>query len=239
MAQQSFQINTEKVVDLTHPLNDRVPTWNGSCGFKKNLKCNYSDCTSQPQFLTHSLEMQAGVGTHIDAPCHCFKGKKCITDIALSELVLPLIVIDVSSKADADYEISSDDIIAFEKAHGNIPADSLFIGYTGWSKYWNDPVRYRNADANGELHFPSFGKTAAEILLERGVVGLAIDTLSPDRGVDGYYPAHELFLGAGKYIVENVANAHLLPPIGTLGVLLPMSIAEGSEAPVRFIAFIP
>jgi len=110
------------------------------------------------------------------------------------------------------------------------------FGITGWSQYWNDPVKYRNPDEKGLLCFPSFNYSAAEVLLSRGISGIAIDTLSPDLGVNGHFPVHELFLGAGKYLIENVANAHLLPPIGAYGIVLPLKIAEGSEAPLRFVA---
>lgn len=62
--------------------------------------------------------------------------------------------------------------------------------------------------------------------------------MSPDISVDGYFSVHELFLGAGKYLIENVANAHLLPLIGAYGIVLPLKLSEGAEAPVRFIAFV-
>lgn len=230
-----FLSNVE-LIDLTHTLHPEVPTWDGSCGFHLAIKKNYSNSVAETNLLNQSIEMHSGVGTHMDAPCHCFKGKIGIADIALTQLVLPLIVLNVSAKADANYQIDIADITFFENQHGRIPSDSLVIGYTGWSRYWNNPVKYRNPDAKGHLHFPIFHEESAALLLERGVAGIAIDTLSPDLGVDGRYPVHELFLGAGKYIVENVNNAHLLPATGAMGFLLPMKIKGGAEAPVRFIA---
>lgn len=50
---------------------------------------------------------------------------------------------------------------------------------------------------------------------------------------------HAAFLGANKYIVENVANAHLLPPKGSFIMALPLKTAGGTEAPVRLIALLP
>ena len=231
-------IQNHSMIDLTHPLNPQVPTWDGSCGFQQVITCNYADCSSKPQFQVQKLEMQAGVGTHMDAPSHCFPNGVSIDQIPLSQLVLPLVVLDVSKKSHAEYRISCDDVLTFEQAHGKIPSGSLVIGYTGWSRFWDAPERYRNADSSGQMHFPCFDSEAAQLLLEREVSGIAIDTLSPDRAHDGTFPVHEIFLGAGKYIIENVANAHLLPPTGALAVVLPMKIAEASEAPVRFIAFL-
>lgn len=231
-------LSNVQLIDLTHALHPEVPTWDGSCGFHQSIKKDYSNSRSDTNFLNQSIDMHAGVGTHMDAPCHCFKGKMSIADIALTQLVLPLFVIDVSAKADAHYQIDLADIAAFENKHGRIPSNSLVIGYTGWSRYWDNPIKYRNPDENGHLHFPIFHAEAAALLLERGVAGIAIDTLSPDLGIKGCYPIHELFLGAGKYIVENVNNANLLPAVGATGLLLPMKIAGGAEAPVRFIALV-
>lgn len=228
---------SSQVVDLTHPLHDRVPTWDGSCGFKKTVTQDFASPSTQTRFQFQCLEMRVGIGTHMDAPLHCIQGGLGISDIDLTQLICPLVVLDISSRDKIDDQISADDILEFERIHGAIPSDALVVGYTGWSRYWNEPIKYRNVDEKGQVYFPSFHAEAAEILLDRRVCGLGIDTLSPDLGLDGQYPVHELFLGAGKYLVENIANAHLLPPRGALGVVLPMKISEGTEAPVRFIAF--
>lgn len=227
-----------ETIDLTHPLKADIPTWDGTCGFKISQSGEYSDNPTETKFMFNCLEMRAGIGTHMDAPCHCIKLGKRIADIALSQLILPLIVIDVSSNADPHYKINQKDIFAFEENHGKIPPQCLVIGYTGWSKHWNNPILYRNADEHGQVHFPSFSKEAAEALIERGVSGIGIDTLSPDLGLDGHYPVHQLFLGNDKYIIENIANAHLLPPQGAYGLVLPMKVVDGSEAPVRFVGLI-
>lgn len=227
-----------EIVDLTHALNAQTPTWGGSCGFKHLVKADYSESHTHTKFLLQGFEMNAGVGTHMDAPIHCFKGGMSISDIPVEQFILPLIVLDVSKKADAHFQIDSKEIHNFEKAHGKIPKGSLVIAHTGWSQYWQQPARYRNADNNGVCHFPSFHGEVAEILFDRGVSGVAIDTLSPDLGLDGTFPMHELFLGNRNYLIENVANTHLLPPVGATGIVLPMKIEGAAEAPVRFIAFL-
>lgn len=238
MPQKQSLFSSYKLIDLTHPLNSQVPTWSGSCGFNKFVKSDYSDYLSQTKFLVHRLEMRGGIGTHMDAPCHCIKGGMSIADFDIQEFFLPLIVLDVSSKADADYQIGVNDILAFERTYGTIPPNCLVIAYTGWSKYWNDPIKYRNVNTSGQVQFPSVNVETATELLRRGVSGLAIDTLSPDLGTDAHFPVHELFLGNSKYLVENIANAHLLPPTGAYGIVLPLNIQDGSEAPVRFIALV-
>lgn len=100
---------------------------------------------------------------------------------------------------------------------------------TGWERHWSSPGKYRN-----NLLFPSISADAAELLLERSIVGVGIDTLSPYREEDGF-PVHKLLLGAGKYIVENAANLGSLSPHGNFIMVLPMKIADGTEAPIRLI----
>ncbi len=233
----TFSFKSQTFVDLTHPLNAQVATWVGSCGFQHILKRDHDDCSTQTKFRSFRVEMNAGIGTHMDAPTHCFPNGISIAEIPLKELVLPIVVLNVAEKADVDYQITVQDVLDFESKHGLIPSRSLVIGYTGWSRFWNAPEKYRNADSSGQVHFPTFSKEAAQILFERKISGIGIDTLSPDTGTLGYFPTHEIFLGAGKYIIENVANADLLPPVGAWAIALPLKIENGSEAPVRLIGF--
>lgn len=219
-----------KIIDLTHPLSSHVPTWDGSCGFCLTIKQDY-DQTFRLQHLT----MQAGIGTHMDAPCHRIQGGLSIADIPLEQLIVPICVINVSEQADADYEISVKDVENYEKAHGAISKNSLVVGYTGWERFWLDPKAYRNEDANGHKHFPAFSSQAIELLLKRDIAGIAIDTLSPDC-LDASFSVHRLVLGAGKYIIENIANCSQLPPKGSYAIALPLRVEECAESPMRIIA---
>jgi kynurenine formamidase len=66
---------------------------------------------------------------------------------------------------------------------------------------------------------------------------LGIDTFSSDTGENGF-PVHRAILGADKYLVENVANAELLPATGAKVLVLPPKIKDATEAPLRLIALI-
>ena len=129
-------------------------------------------------------------------------------------------------------QLFREDIRQFEREHGQIGAGAFVIVRTGWEQYWNEPEKYRN-----NLQFPSISRDAAELLLERKIAGLGIDTLSPDTPGSGY-PVHEAILGAGKYIVENVANSSELPPLDSFSLALPIRTEGGTEAPMRLIGLI-
>lgn len=225
-------LNYFKAVDLTHPLCSNVPTWNGSCGFCLETKKDYDQV-----FRVQQMKMHAGVGTHMDAPSHRIQGGLSISDIPVDQLIVPVCVIDVSERATADYEISVKDVEDYENMHGIIGRNSLVIAFTGWSRFWVDVEAYRNVDANGQMHFPAFSAQATEFLLKRNIAGIAIDTLSPDC-LDVDFTVHKLILGAGKYIIENIAGCSQIPPRGSYAIALPLR-TESTESPIRIIVLVP
>lgn len=221
-----------KIVDLTHRLLPEIPTWDGSCGFELSINTDYKDCTPPDLFRTQKVKCGAGIGTHMDAPAHVKEGGITIDKLNLEELITDCVVIDVSAVADAAYMIKPEVVEKFEKEHGEIKSNSFVIFYTGWDKRWGNREKYIN-----DHKFPSVDKSTAELLLKRNITGLGIDTLSADTGANGF-PVHQLILGADKYLVENIANAKELPPIGAKSFVLPMKIKDGTEAPIRLIALI-
>lgn len=221
------------LIDLTHELHPDVPAWNAENGFCCEIQCDYAQCKTNPAFRIHKLKMHAGIGTHMDAPAHCMPRGNSIDRIPLPLLISPCVVIDVTSQAHERYSVTPEDILSFEHTYGPISEDTFVAIRTGWERFWNTPERYRNNHI-----FPSVTRDAALLLLTRGVRGLGIDTLSPDRPEDGF-PVHETFLGAGKYIVENIANSGLLPPIGSIIACIPLNLRGATESPIRLIGMIP
>lgn len=221
-----------KLVDLTHPLSPEVPTWDGSCGFELIINTDYKDGTPPDLYRAQSIKCGAGVGTHMDAPAHFVEGGRTIDQLTLEELIVDCVVIDVSSDASGSYVIMPRVVEKFEKEYGEIKPNNLIIFYTGWDKHWGDREKYNN-----NHKFPSIDPSTAEVLLKRNIVGLGIDTLSADTGVNGF-PVHHIILGAGKYLVENIANAKGLPPTGAKCLVLPINIKNGTEAPIRLIGLL-
>lgn len=221
-----------KPIDLTHTLSSSTPYWDGSCGFTLTTDTDYADCIPPNIFRTQKINMCAGVGTHMDAPAHGVPGGKTIEKLPVTDLVSDCIVIRVDQEAHETYVIMPSVIELFEKYNGVIPPNSFVIFYTGWDQHWSTPEKFIN-----DYRFPSVDVSTAELLLKRGIAGLGIDTLSCDTGKNGF-PVHRAVLGEGKYLVENVANANLLPPTGAKSLVLPMKIEGGTEAPIRLIALV-
>lgn len=222
-----------KVIDLSQELHSGIPTWGGDCGFNLKITNDYDQL-----FRVMEYHHFASAGTHMDAPAHIVQGGQEISALNLQDLFCPLFVINVAAKVQQNdgYQLLPGDILDFEKEHGKITAKGFVVATTGWDKRWKDPVSYRNV-INGTMVFPTFSSEAANLLLERKISGIGIDTLSPD-GPDSGFPVHHKILGAGKVILENLANLNQLPPIGAKIMALPLKIRGGTESPVRAVAIL-
>ena len=221
------------IIDLTHTLDENIPSWTGSCGFHQEVKLDYDLTSGDVSFRVQQLKMHAGIGTHIDAPAHCSLGKATIEQLDLNNLIAPCVMIDVSAQAHESYTVSLDDLALFEKKYGVIAPKSFVLIRTGWDQFWKEPKKYHN-----NFLFPSVSKEVADFLIQRKAIGLGIDTLSPDRP-ESCYPVHAAFLGSEKYIIENVANSDSLPPTGSFILALPIKTRHGTEAPIRLVGLIP
>lgn len=221
------------VIDLTHALKKGVPSWNGKCGFYDSIKLDYGDCLDVVKFRVQNIKLHAGIGTHLDAPSHCNIGGKNVGELPLTSLIRPSICIDSSSNVSEDYLVQMQDVYAFEKKHGKIGEGSFVVFHTGWSKFWEKDEEYHN-----KHKFPTISEEVALYLVEQNVAGLGIDTLSPDLPSSGF-PVHKHLLGCGKYIVENIANAHMLPKNNYWTLALPLKASNLTEAPMRLIALLP
>jgi len=99
---------------------------------------------------------------------------------------------------------------------------------------------YRNADAQGAMHFPGFSLDAVKFLVEqRGIYGLGIDTLSVDVGMSSDYPIHQYTSKHGVYHLENSTNLDQVPPKGATVVVGAANLEGGSGGPVRILALVP
>lgn len=223
-----------QIVDLTHKLTPDIPTWTGSCGFELILKQDYHQAKTTPGFRVQQMKMHGSAGTHMDAPCHCVPNGKSIADIAPSDLIVPCVMIDVSSAVKGgEYMFSMVELQDFEKIYKPNWKKAFVIIHTGWSRYWTEPAKYIN-----QYVFPSISGEVVEYLVSAGISGIGIDTVSPDKPRDGF-PVHVSVLGAGKYIIENIVNANLIPAVGGTAIVAPLKAQDAAESPVRLLALLP
>ncbi len=232
-AQRSFT----RVVDLTHTLSPAFPTFFGVPGIeierRYTLKKNGAN-VNWWRVLEHA-------GTHIDAPIHYADNGVAIEAIAADQLVVPLVVVDVSAKAarNADYALNGHDLAAWESGHGRLPDGCCLAMHSGWARYAGDAAKYTGKDGAGVFHFPGIHPGAAEWLLkERRVVGLAVDTLSLDPGPSKDFKTHAIWLPSGRWGIENVANLDKVPATGATLVAGVPKVQGATGAPARIFALV-
>jgi kynurenine formamidase len=178
-------------------------------------------------------------GTHMDAPGHFFKDGRQSPEITLQELIVPIVVVDISARAarDPDTTLTVDDLRRFERRHGRIPEGALVGMDSGWAAKFGNPTAYKGGAAYPGYHFPGFSADAARWLAERrDVTGIAVDTLSLDPGNSTTFPVHVNFLSSDRYGLENMNNLGRIPPRGAIAYVGLIPWEEGSGGPCRVIA---
>jgi kynurenine formamidase len=225
------------VIDLTHALGERTPTYDVADKFEARTTATYE----KQGYFMRTVCLPEHFGTHLDAPAHFARGRWTVDQIPPERLIAPLVIIDVSHKAagNPDYLVSTDDVAMWEQVNGRVPPGAVVIARTGWDARWNTPDKYRNADAKGVLHFPGWSEEAVRFLVEgRDIFGLGIDTLSVDPGPSKDFPVHKYTSVHSVYHLENVANLGRAPEAGAIALVAPIKLQGGSGGPVRLMALV-
>ena len=228
------------VIDLTHALSPDSPYWPSDSGNPFEYTVVVAHESGKPIMGAYSTPEHHG--THLDAPIHGGDYLATVDQLTAADLFGPAVVVDVAQKSgeNADYLLTRADLIAWEGRHGKIPEGAIVLMYTGWSLKYENAEAYANQDEEGRLHFPGFSEEAARFLIEeRSIRGIGIDNMSVDHGLSRTFEAHGIVNGAGKYHLENVANLHLLPPVGARLIVAPIKIVGGSGGQVRIFAVLP
>ena len=240
-----------KVVDLTQTLSPEFPTLElppqfGQCAPLKVEQVSKYD-EAGPGWYWNNFSCNEHTGTHFDAPIHWITGRDLpnnSTDtLPVQHVVGPACVIDCTAKtgANADYLLTVDDLKAWEKTHGRIPAHAWVLMRTDWSKHTMSP-RYKNMNETGQ-HTPGPTAEAIRFLIdERNIRGFGTETIGTDAGqayaMDPQYPAHHYLHGAGRYGLQCLTNLDQLPATGAVIICPPLKLQRGSGSPLRVLALV-
>jgi len=235
-----------RYVDLTHSFDESTVFWPTAEGFK--LEVLSADTTDAGfYYAANQFSLAEHGGTHLDAPVHFSEGKQSADEIPLERLIGPAILVDVTERCsrDRDYQVTTDDFLAAEKAAGLSLNDRIVLVRTGFGRYWPDREKYmgtaeRGPQAVAKLHFPGIDPAAARWLVaERNIKAIGIDTPSLDYGQSTLFETHVTLYADTIPGFENVANLDQLPLSGFTIFALPMKIKGGSGGPLRIVAVLP
>ena len=225
-----------RVIDLTHAMGPDFPTYDGD----SNLEMETLVTLAKDGYNMKRWLLVEHTGTHMDAPIHFGDGVQSADQIPVENLVVPLAIVDIRAKAqdDADAQVTPDDLKTFEAEHGPVPDGACVAMLSGWDRRAGGP-EFRNADADGVMHFPGFHVEAAQYLMdERTAVGIAVDTLSLDYGKSADFATHYAWLPTNRWGLEAVANLAELPPSGATLVVGGPKIKGATGGPSRVLALL-
>ena len=227
---------TATIVDLSHPLGPDVVLWPGAPALKSTALATFQ----HDEYFARIIHVFEHTGTHFDAPCHMVEDGATLDVIPVSKLIAPLVKIDISeaTHSDPDAVLTTEHITAHEKEFGTIPDESVVILRTGWEERAGSTADYTGG--GDTLRFPGFGVEAAGLLVERGVIGLGIDTLGIDAGCAPHFPVHrQVSHPRGLWHLENLTNTAVLPATGAWIVVGVPGVVGASGFPARVMAIVP
>ena len=234
-------IKAHHFVDLTHSFGPGIPHWKGAPD--ERVKTLYS--VEKDGFHIEEFCHVGQWGTHVDPPAHFHAALRSVDQIDPSEMVMPLVVLDVHDKVvkNPDYVLSLDDVRVWEKRHGRIPKGAFVAMRTDWSKRWPDDAALANRDAKGVYHYPGWSKEVLQLLYEqRGITASGHETTDTDPGLattKDDYSLESYILGRNHYQIELLANLDQVPEAGAIVIVSFPKPQNGSGFPARVIAIVP
>jgi kynurenine formamidase len=228
-------------VDLTHPFDTDTPHWKGFKPMTRQIVYDYAKDGFRAELFCHVGQW----GTHVDPPAHFHQGMATADQIPVTQMLLPLVVIDVHAKVakNPDYTLTLGDVRAWEAKHGRIPKGAFVAMRTDWSKRWPDQAGMQNVDSAGTAHYPGWSLAVLKFLYgARGITASGHETTDTDPGLattKDDYSLESWILGQGHYQIELLANLDKVPEAGALVSVSWPDIKNGTGFPARVFAILP
>ena len=234
-------LKAHRFVDLAHSFAPGIPHWKGAPD--ESIKTLYT--VAKDGFLIQEFCHVGQWGTHVDSPAHFHAGLHAVDQIDPTEMLMPLVVIDVHAKVamNPDYVLSLADVADWERRHGRNPRGAFVAMRTDWSKRWPDDAALANRDAAGVDHYPGWSLAVLKLLYEeRGITASGHETTDTDPGLQTTkddYSLESYILGQNHYQIELLANLDQVPEAGGIIMVSFPKPAGGSGFPARAIAIVP
>jgi kynurenine formamidase len=181
-------------------------------------------------------------GTHVDPPSHFIRGGRTLDRIPVSEMILPLVVLDITPRVagNPDATPTLQDIQDWEARNGIIPAGAFVALRTGWSNRWPDAEAMANRDSDGISHTPGWSlEVLAFLINERSVAAIGHEQTDTDPGLATSrkdFSLETYVLEQDRWQIELLANLDGLPEAGGAVVATWPKPLGGSGFPARVFA---
>jgi len=215
------------LVDLSHTINPDIPRFASLDAPYIGALWTHAEAPTRGYQNTTceatEVRFPTSIGTYLDAPFHFDPHGADISQLKLSQLVLPGVVLDMRQHAVPGTPLPN------TLPDGLDIAGKAVLLITGWSDYWNIEQYYDH---------PFVPRALAERLrvLKPALVG--IDTLVIDSPNDPERPTHTILLRSGTLIVENLAGLSRLIDQTFTFFAVPAKVAGATSFPVRAFAIL-
>lgn len=202
----------KKVIDISMPLDEKIPVWPGDTPFSFALNWTKAESGS---VNVGQITMSTHTGTHIDAPYHFDEQGKKVFQLDLGRYVGPARVIHLPDVESIGPE---------ELADHHVEGVTRLLIRTG---AWKDRTRFPTS-------IPHIRPELAPYLAERGVRLLGLDLPSVDPLDSKELPAHHALHRSGIYILEGLVLDEVEQGEYQL-IALPLPLLEADGSPVRAV----
>ena len=214
------------LLDLSHTIEPDMPRFSSFDSPHIGAVWTHADAAARGYYQDTTCEVTevrfvTSIGTYLDSPYHFDPDGADISQLDLSQLVLPGLALDLRDRAKPDAPLPPDALDGLD-----VEGKALLL-CTGWSEHWGDEGYYRH---------PFVPREMAERLRAMRPALVGIDTLVIDSTQDPTRPAHTLLLRTGILIVENLTGlSGLVGEIFTF-VAVPVKVMGAAAFPVRAFA---
>ena len=212
-----------RFVSLSHVLTPDTPVWNGfppTTKFQRGTgrlddKSPYAAFTYEKTGLETTAYAFATdqFGSQLDPPAHWHQCFPAIDELPATLALRKLAVISIADKvkADSNYHLTAADVRAWERTNGMIPASSVVMVRSDWSKRWPDASRIQPTDRK----FPGSTLEAIKLLhLERKILLHGHEPLDADSTPT--LVVEDWLMNNGYMQAEGVTNLDQVPATGAL-----------------------
>lgn len=235
-----------KYIDLSHVITPQIPVWPGfgdptfaQAKAGQDLE-GYAAKGDTFTYAKHGFEATAytlptdQLGTQLDPPAHWAPEFPAIDELPATYTLRPLVVIQMQDQVAKDfgYALQVSDIEAFESEFGQIPAGSVVMVRSDWSKGWPDKA------FAARTPFPGVGLDALKFLHEqRHILFHGHEPLDTDATPT--LEGEHWLMHHGYAQAEGVANLDEVPPVGCLVAIGYPKFKGGVGGYARYVAICP
>jgi kynurenine formamidase len=232
-------LKNAKYIDLTHTLTPSIPVWKGFGPTKFGATLNPETGIAY-QYRNDGFEATRYVlstdqfGTQLDTPAHWAPEYPAIDELPPTYAVRPLVVISIVDQVarDPGYHLRVADIAQWEAKHGRIPAGSVVMVRSDWSKEWPDPALATRAV------FPGVSLAALQFLhQQRQILFHGHEPLDTDSTPT--LEGESWLMHNGYAQAEGVAHLDLVAETGCLVTIGYPKFQGGLGGYARYLAICP